>query len=58
VRTVEIKGDDGTVAIITSGLTAGQTVVTDGQSRLLEGSPVTVIAPAPKSAAGSPQAGG
>jgi multidrug efflux system membrane fusion protein len=58
VRTVEIKGDDGTVAIITSGLSAGETVVTDGQSRLLEGSPVTVIAPAPKSAAGSPQAGG
>jgi membrane fusion protein, multidrug efflux system len=58
VRTVEIKGDDGTVAILTKGLTAGQTVVTDGQSRLLEGSRVTVIAPAPKPAAGSPQAGG
>jgi multidrug efflux system membrane fusion protein len=58
VRTVEIKGDDGTVAILTKGLTAGQTVVTDGQSRLLEGSRVTVITAAPKSAAGSPQAGG
>jgi multidrug efflux system membrane fusion protein len=58
VRTVEIKGDDGTVAILTKGLTAGQTVVTDGQSRLLEGSRVTVITAAPKSAAGSSQAGG
>ncbi len=58
VRTVEIKGDDGTVAIIANGLTLGETVVTDGQSRLLEGSRVTIIAPAPKPAAGSPQAGG
>jgi membrane fusion protein, multidrug efflux system len=52
------QDDDGTVAILTKGLTAGQTVVTDGQSRLLEGSRVTVITAAPKSAAGSPQAGG
>jgi multidrug efflux system membrane fusion protein len=58
VRTVEIKGDDGTVAILTKGLTAGQTVVTDGQSRLLEGSHVTVVAGAPKPAAGAPLTGG
>jgi multidrug efflux system membrane fusion protein len=58
VRTVEIKGDDGTVAILTKGLTAGQTVVTDGQSRLLEGSHVSVIAGAPKQAAGAPLTGG
>jgi multidrug efflux system membrane fusion protein len=58
VRTVEIKGDDGTVAILTKGLEAGQTVVTDGQSRLLEGSPVTIVAGAPKPAAASPLTGG
>jgi membrane fusion protein, multidrug efflux system len=58
VRTVEIKGDDGTVAIIAKGLTAGQTVVTDGQSRLLEGSHVTIVAGAPKAAAGAPLTGG
>jgi multidrug efflux system membrane fusion protein len=58
VRTVEIKDDNGTLAILTKGLQAGQQVVTDGQSRLLEGSHVTIVAGAPKPAAGSPQAGG
>jgi multidrug efflux system membrane fusion protein len=58
VHTVEIKDDNGTLAILTKGLQAGQQVVTDGQSRLLEGSHVTIVAGAPKPAAGSPQAGG
>lgn len=51
VRTVEIARDDGTVAIITKGLDEGQSVVTDGQSRLLEGAHVKIVT-------GTPQAGG
>jgi membrane fusion protein, multidrug efflux system len=43
VRTVEINGDDGTLAILTSGLDEGQQVVIDGQSRLLEGSRVALL---------------
>jgi multidrug efflux system membrane fusion protein len=67
VRTVAIKGDDGTLAIITTGLQPGQQVVTDGQSRLLEGSHISIaagagtpapVAGAPKPAVSSPQAGG
>lgn len=57
VRTVEISGDDGTVAILTKGLDAGQTVITDGQSRLLKGSPVTVVDTTPTGGAPK-QAGG
>jgi multidrug efflux system membrane fusion protein len=58
VQTVQIKRDDGTLAIITQGLTEGQLVVTDGQSRLVAGRHVTVVAGAPKKPAGSPQTGG
>jgi multidrug efflux system membrane fusion protein len=58
VRTVEIARDDGTVAVITKGLDEGQSVVTDGQSRLLEGAHVSVVAGTPAKAAGTPQAGG
>jgi multidrug efflux system membrane fusion protein len=52
VRTVEIKIDNGTLAIVSSGLEEGQTVVTDGQSRLLEGSHVAVLPGAAKQAGG------
>jgi membrane fusion protein, multidrug efflux system len=52
VRTVEIKSDNGTLAIVSSGLEEGQTVVTDGQSRLLEGAKVAVLPPASKQAGG------
>jgi membrane fusion protein, multidrug efflux system len=52
VRTVEVKSDNGTLAIVTSGLDEGQTVVTDGQSRLLEGAKVAVLPAAPKQAGG------
>jgi multidrug efflux system membrane fusion protein len=47
VSTVEITHDDGTLAIVTSGLQDGQQVVTDGQSRLLEGARVTLVTPTP-----------
>jgi membrane fusion protein, multidrug efflux system len=46
VRTVEMARDDGKVAVITKGLQEGDTVVTDGQSRLLEGARVATVAPA------------
>ena len=52
VRTVEIKSDDGTLAILKSGLEEGQQVVTDGQSRLQEGSHVAVLPGVPKQAGG------
>jgi membrane fusion protein, multidrug efflux system len=52
VRTVQIKSDNGTLAIITSGLDEGQQVVTDGQSRLLEGAKVAVLPAASKQAGG------
>ena len=58
VHTVQITRDNGTVVIVTQGLTEGQQVVTDGQSRLVEGGHVTVIAGAPKKPAASSQAGG
>jgi multidrug efflux system membrane fusion protein len=37
---VEVARDDGTLAVIAKGLTEGQAVVTDGQSRLQAGSKV------------------
>ena len=37
-RTVLVRQDDGTVAVIASGLSAGETVVVNGQSRLRDGS--------------------
>ena len=52
VRTVEIKSDDGTLAILKSGLEEGQQVVTDGQSRLQEGSHVAVLPGVSKQAGG------
>ncbi len=51
-RTVTIKSDDGTLAILASGLEEGQQVVTDGQSRLQEGGHVTVLSAASKQASG------
>jgi membrane fusion protein, multidrug efflux system len=52
VRTVQIKSDNGTLAIVTSGLEEGQQVVTDGQSRLLEGAKVAVLPATAKQAGG------
>ena len=52
VRTVEIKSDNGTLAVVLGGLEEGQTVVTDGQSRLLEGAKVAVLPATPKQAGG------
>jgi multidrug efflux pump subunit AcrA (membrane-fusion protein) len=41
-QTVEISRDDGRQAVVTAGVEEGQTVVTDGQSRLQSGSRVAV----------------
>lgn len=48
---VEVSRDDGTLAVITKGLTDGQQVVTDGQSRLQAGTKVAVNDAAPQAAA-------
>ncbi len=48
-RTVAVGYQDGSIAEITSGLAGGEQVVTDGQSRLQNGTHVTVRTPAPAS---------
>jgi multidrug efflux system membrane fusion protein len=40
---VKVARDVNGEAVIASGLSAGETVVTDGQSRLAEGSPVRIV---------------
>jgi multidrug efflux system membrane fusion protein len=46
MQPIKVGATEGTTAVIISGLTAGQTVVTDGQMTLTAGSTVKVIAPA------------
>jgi multidrug efflux system membrane fusion protein len=43
-RSVKVTRDVNDEAVIASGLSAGETVVTDGQSRLADGTPVRVTA--------------
>jgi multidrug efflux system membrane fusion protein len=57
-KLVEIERDDGVTAIIKSGLEEGQMAVTEGQSRLQEGTHVTIINASPKEAANPPRQGG
>jgi len=42
MRPIAVRRTDGEEAVIESGLKAGETVVTDGASRLLPGSRVSV----------------
>ncbi|MGE5167540.1 MAG: efflux RND transporter periplasmic adaptor subunit [Deltaproteobacteria bacterium] len=42
-RSVKVARDVDGLAVIASGLSAGETVVTDGQSRLADGTPVRVV---------------
>jgi multidrug efflux system membrane fusion protein len=58
VRTVQLDRDDGTLAIISSGLEEGQQVVTDGQARLQEGSHVAIVPGTPNQAANPAPVGG
>ncbi len=58
MRPVAIARLSGDRAVVTSGLTAGEEVVTDGQLRLLPGSKITnKTADAPKGAADPPKSG-
>jgi multidrug efflux system membrane fusion protein len=47
-KTVELVRDDGVTAVIAKGLEEGQTIVTDGHSRLRNGVRVAVAGPAGK----------
>jgi multidrug efflux system membrane fusion protein len=44
-RSVNVARDVNGEAVIASGLSAGETVVTDGQSRLADGTPVRIAPP-------------
>jgi multidrug efflux system membrane fusion protein len=55
---VEIERDDGQTAIIAKGLEEGQIAVTDGQSRLQNGTRVSIVSGAPKQAANPANEGG
>jgi multidrug efflux system membrane fusion protein len=57
-QTVTILRDDGITAVIAKGLEEGQTVVTDGQSRLQNGTHISIINDAQKQAANPPKEGG
>ena len=55
---VTVERDDGTTAIISKGVADGQQVVTEGQSRLQNGTHVSIVAGASKEAANPPREGG
>jgi multidrug efflux system membrane fusion protein len=55
---VTIQRDDGVTAVIAKGLEEGQLAVTDGQSRLQNGTHVSIISGAQKQAANPPKEGG
>jgi multidrug efflux system membrane fusion protein len=57
-RVVEVARDDGVTAVVTKGLEEGQLAVTDGQSRLQDGTHVSTINRAPREAANPPRTGG
>lgn len=57
-QVVQVARDDGVTAIISKGLEEGQTAVTDGQSRLQNGTRVSIVNGAPKQAANPPREGG
>lgn len=54
VRPIKVGWTEGTTAVITTGLTSAETVVTDGQMTLTAGSVVKVITPAPPTPPGQP----
>jgi membrane fusion protein, multidrug efflux system len=54
VRPIKVGWTQGTVTVVTSGLKAGETVVTDGQMILKAGSLVKVVQPAPATQPVSP----
>jgi multidrug efflux system membrane fusion protein len=57
-KVVEIARDDGITSVISKGLDEGQLVVTEGQSRLQNGSRISILNGAGKEAANPPHQGG
>jgi multidrug efflux system membrane fusion protein len=57
-QVVEVERDDGVTSIVTKGLEEGQLAVTDGQSRLQNGTRVTISNRPPTEAANPPRQGG
>jgi multidrug efflux system membrane fusion protein len=57
-QVVQVERDDGVTSVISKGLEEGQQAVTDGQSRLQNGTRVSIINGAPKEAANPPRQGG
>jgi len=55
---VEVARDDGSVAVVSKGLEEGQEAVTDGHSRLQNGSRVSIVKGSPKEAANPARPGG
>ena len=54
IQPIKVGSTEGTTAVITTGLTSTDTVVTDGQMTLAAGSVVKVIVPAPATPPGQP----
>ncbi len=46
-RVVQIGAQDGQIVIVTSGLTVGENVVTDGTSRMIDGRKIRIADPTP-----------
>jgi membrane fusion protein, multidrug efflux system len=57
-QAVKVERDDGVTSIISKGLEEGQVAVIDGQSRLQNGTRVSIINGAPRQAANPPRQGG
>jgi multidrug efflux system membrane fusion protein len=57
-QAVTIQRDDGVTAIISKGLEEGQLAVTDGQSRLQNGTHISIVNGPQKQAANPPKEGG
>jgi membrane fusion protein, multidrug efflux system len=57
-QVVTVQRDDGVTAVIANGLEQGQMVVTDGQSRLQDGTHISIINGTQKQAANPPKEGG
>jgi multidrug efflux system membrane fusion protein len=57
-RVVEVERDDGVTAVISKGLEEGQLAVIDGQSRLQNGTHVSIITGSPREAANPTRQGG
>ena len=55
---IDVSRENANISVVTKGLEPGQTVVTDGQSRLQAGSHITIIPSKPAAANPTAQSGG